>query len=222
MISSIIFDMDGVLIDSQSQYDIYEFIFFKQITNNRWTKQEQFSIQGMSIEDVYKLLVSIHKIELTLDLFKDKYNEILDIIYHNKCKLTTGVKDFLNDVVINKYKIGLASTTSHKYINKVIDKFKLRKYFQVIISGDDTNGKNKPMPDIFLLTAKKLGVKPKECIVIEDSDNGVLAANRAGMLCIQYVKVVNKNSKGSPDFIIDTFHNLKINQLLNPITIPAS
>lgn len=207
MINTIIFDMDGVIIDTQKLYDIYEFKLFKEITNNQWTLQDQLFIPGRSYNEIYNIIRSKYKTKTTKKEYFKKYEKVHGIIYGKKCKLISGVINLLDAIYSKKYKLALASSTSHKYINKVLDKFNLRKYFKEIVSGDETNGKSKPEPDIFILTAKKLKVSPKNCIVIEDSNNGVTAAKRASMYCIQYNKLIKKDHP-FPDLRIESFKNL--------------
>lgn len=209
--------MDGVLINSQSALDTLEINFLKGITNNGWTNHDQPSIHGKSIKEVYNLLTSSYDLQISKNVFLERYEDILNIAYGAKCKLNPGVKDFLKHITSKNYKVALASSTAHRFINTVLDKFNLRKYFQVIVSADDTHGKGKPEPDIFLLTADKLGVKPDECLVIEDSNNGIKSAKRAGMFCLEYVKGVYKKAKTFSDLKINTFHNVSINAVCSKL-----
>lgn len=215
MITAVIFDMDGVLIDSQKILDVLEIEFLKEITNNKWTRQNQLFIHGKSIKEVFNLLISSYNLRISKKAFFERYEKILNLTYAVKCKLNPGVKDFLEDIISKKYSTALASSTPHRFINMVLDKFKLHKYLRIIVSADDTKGKNKPEPGIFLLTAKKLGVKPEECLVIEDSDNGIKAAKRAGMFCLQYANGVDKSKEIFADLIINTFRNLSANAVFS-------
>lgn len=216
MIKAIIFDMDGVIINTQKLYDIYEFNLFKEITNNKWSYQDQLSIHGRSYNEIYNILKNKYRIKLSKIKYYQKYEIVHRFVYGKECKLITGVIKLIKDLYSKKYILALASSTSHKYINKVLEKFELHKYFKTIVSGDDTNGKSKPEPDIFLLTAKKLKINPKECLVIEDSNNGVTAAKRAGMYCIQYNRL-KKKEPPYPDVQITTFKKLLISKIIKNI-----
>jgi len=189
--------------------------FFNEITSNKWGKKDQSLIHGKSIKEVFDLLISAYNIQVSKKMFFQKYEKILNLTYYKKCQLNPGITDFLEDIVSKKYRIALASSTSHKFINIVLDRFKLNKFFQVIVSADDT--KSKPEPDIFLLTSKKLKVKPESCLVIEDSNNGIKAAKRAGMFCLQYANVTGRNNNFFADLTINTFRNLSINSVLSKI-----
>ncbi|HEX9025530.1 MAG TPA: HAD-IA family hydrolase, partial [Clostridium sp.] len=74
----------------------------------------------------------------------------------------------------------------------VVSKFKLQDYFRFIVSGEEVDN-GKPAPDVYIETAKKLGMLPRDCTVIEDSKNGVLAAKAAGMMCIGFQNVNSGN-----------------------------
>lgn len=206
--------MDGVLINSQGVLDDLEIEFLRDLTNNNWTDQDQTQIHGKTISEVYDLLVSRDKLLIPKRVFLQKYNDILNVTYNRQCRLTPNIVDFLNDIQAYGYKLAIASSTSHKYINIVLDKFNLRKYFQVVVSSDES--RSKPEPDIFLLTANKLGVKPEECVVIEDSDNGIKAAKRAGMLCVQYAGRTTKSGL-YVDLTVRSFRNLTIKEVLSKL-----
>lgn len=214
MITTVIFDMDGVIINSQSVLDILEMALFKKCTKNRWTQNDQLSIHGKSIEEVYALLKSVYKVNLAKETFLGWYDKILTTTYKERCRMNPGVSEFLEDLQSRNYTIALGSSTSHKFIAMVLERFGIYKYFQEIVSAEDVNGISKPEPDIFLLVAKKLGVQPNECLVIEDSDNGIRSAKRAGMFCIQYVGSRSYEKEETfADLYINTFRNISIDNL---------
>jgi HAD superfamily hydrolase (TIGR01509 family) len=107
--------------------------------------------------------------------------------------------------------MALASSNNKMAVDSIIEKFGLRKYLKVAISGDDvTNGK--PDPEIFLKASEKMNIEPHECLVIEDAANGVIAAKAAGMKCIG---LQNKNSGNQDlseaDLVVNNFNKLDIN-----------
>lgn len=213
MITTIIFDMDGVLINSQSVLDIIEFKFINQLTGDSWSSEDQKSIHGKSIDEVYQLLVEKYKISISKANYLKTYDSILEDTYKDKCFLNAGVKGFLEDIHSNKYNIALASSTEHRFINLVLRRFKLNSYFKVIASGEDVIGKGKPEPDIFLRAAKKMGVEPGNCLVIEDSESGIKAAKRAGMYCIEYLAGNIEKKITFADLFINSFKGVDIHNL---------
>ena len=125
-----------------------------------------------------------------------------------------GVSELIKSIHENNIKIAVASSSPINVIETIIKLFKLEKYFNVLVTGDEVL-RSKPSPDIFLLAAEKLGVKPIDCIVFEDSANGVLAAKKAGMKCVGYKNLNSGNQDLSPaDLIIDNYDNIKFEKLI--------
>jgi len=96
-----------------------------------------------------------------------------------------GLIELLEKLQDKKYPMAVASSSTPEIIDLILRRTNLKNYFQVIVSAQET-GKSKPEPDIFLLTAEKLGIKPANCLVVEDSENGIRAAIAAGMTCVAY------------------------------------
>ena len=210
-IKAVIFDMDGVIINSEPIY----FQIQKQVFNKlgfyvsdeeyntfiglgvrtMWERLKSFRILSQSIEELIKL-----NNKMILDFFK-KYQEIQTIPYFRK---------FLNSVLKEGMKVAVASSTSKATIKVILKKLNLLKLFDVIISGEEVKN-GKPAPDIFLETARRLKLPSESCIVIEDSANGMIAAKNAKMKCIGFS---NPNS-GSQDLsksdrVIKCFSEIKI------------
>jgi HAD superfamily hydrolase (TIGR01509 family) len=107
--------------------------------------------------------------------------------------------------------LALASSSSYALINTFLSQFSLEDFFSVVQSGDDVRH-GKPYPDIFLETAKKMGVKPHNCVVIEDSLNGVKAGHAAGMIVVavpnEYTKMLDFSLADHVIESLDEFKNL--------------
>lgn len=182
----------------------------------------QKGIKGTSLHYLYSLLKKEFSFKLSEEIFLKKYNRFLKKIYQEKVRLNPYVIDLLNELKTKKYKLALASSTSHRFIGLILKKFSLTDYFDVVVSADDVDGKSKPDPEIFLLTSRKLGISPKNCVVIEDSLNGIMAAKRAGIFRIAYeAENVSKLQKTElPDYEIKDFQellNVNFNKILYPI-----
>lgn len=114
------------------------------------------------------------------------------------------------DVYNEKYLLALASSNNRKIVDSIMDRFDLSKYIKVSISGEDVL-KGKPNPEIFLKAAKKLDVKPSNCVVIEDAFAGVQAAKAAGMKCIGYKNLNSgKQDLSDADLIVESFSELSL------------
>ncbi|MCL2858508.1 MAG: HAD family phosphatase [Streptococcaceae bacterium] len=176
---AIIFDMDGVIVDTEPQYIKRREEFFGQYgidlshlshsfligsnMKNTWTAilGEDFDAQKRKeLEEIYKAYKQTHPLD---------YSSLL-------CE---GVKEILEYAKNEGYKIGLASSSSRKDIDTALATHDLTTYFQVILSGDEFK-ETKPHPEIYLTAMEKLEVKPEETLVIEDSEKGILSAKTAG------------------------------------------
>jgi len=214
---AIIFDMDGVIINSEEIWAKKELSFFKQFAD-QWTSADQQAITGRSIHDIYSYISQKYSLSLSEAEFFQEYDQIAQQVYGQETQLLPGVIDLLNQIKATQLPLALASSSPHSWIKLVIDRFNLKNFFKVIVSSDDIKGKGKPAPDIFLFTAKKLKIKPNKCLVIEDSINGVKAAKAAAMSCI-WLKLdrrINKQ-KVKADKIVSS--HLEIVQYLAKPTI---
>jgi len=180
---AIIFDMDGVIIDSETRWQKKELTFFEQFAD-QWTSADQQAITGSSIHDIYGYISKKYPLSLSEAEFFKEYDQTAQAVYGQETQLLPGVIDLLRQIKDSSLSIALASSSPHSWINIVLDRFNLRGFFKTVISSDDVQSKGKPAPDIYLFTAKKLKLKPQKCLVIEDSINGVKAAKAAGMTCI--------------------------------------
>lgn len=181
MIEAIIFDMDGVLIDSEPIYmaHVYEFL---NTMNLHYPKSSYLKKIGSSksISD------DLHEFNPTFDLedYKKK------MATHSK-ELTMNYRQIFREDWLNEFdhfkekqlKMAIASSSPMNAITDLVETCQLNSYFETFVSGRDLS-RSKPAPDIFLLAAKKINIQPENCLVIEDSHNGVLAGKAAGMKVI--------------------------------------
>lgn len=179
MFKVIIFDLDGLLVDSQPlQYQAYH-----QVFSNHGFPLTQVDWQEW-IDHSYSVQQWIQKNDLPLDgdsLRAEKKN-IYDQLIRDELQLKPGVRELI-DELHGKFRLCIASSSRLESIELIVDKFGLQPKFEQLISDTEiVNGK--PHPDIFLKTAEAMQVKPADCLVIEDSIAGLKAAKAANMLCI--------------------------------------
>jgi len=214
---AVIFDMDGVIIDSEKHWKKAELTFFGKLLP-RWTKKDQQKIIGINVHETYRILANDYGLTLTHQEFIQRVNGIALEVYRNKCNLIDGFLNLIKKIKKADAKIALASSSLNDWINTALKRFELRPFFDVIVSAEDISAPGKPKPDIYLHTAKKLGVKPAECMVIEDSHHGVMAAKSAGMMCVGLRNGFNDAQDLSPaDIQIKGFtkeNNQKLIELL--------
>ena len=177
MYRAVIFDMDGVIVDSEAAYLKRRLDFFNRLGEIPEHTQLQDFV-GLSNEAVWQQLVSDAKKRERLKRKYDQYQNENPIKYQKY--LMPHVIDFLEEIHAQKKKVAIASASNPQHITLMLSQCQLSKYFDVVISGENVK-RNKPFPDIYLKASEQLAVLPAECLVIEDSFNGILAAKRAKM-----------------------------------------
>lgn len=182
MIKAVIFDMDGVMIDSEPLWEKTERILLGR-RDIDYSPSYRDQIVGLNQKDSGKLLVSTFELQETVEEIISERVEILTAIYEEELEVVPGLRPLLNELKNNNFLLAVASSSPLRVINFVLDMFSLHDYFSEVVSGECTEN-GKPHPDIYLHTADRLGVEPWECIAIEDSINGVKSAKAAGMFCI--------------------------------------
>jgi beta-phosphoglucomutase family hydrolase len=187
MIKAIIFDFDGLMVDSEPAH----YHAFKKALKGyevRFLWKDHMRYLGISDKEMCEGLVKEHHLELTpSELMKKKDKAFLRVL--QKIRPMTGLSRLLKR--IRAYKKAVASGSHKKEIQIVLRNLGLLDKFDIVVSSDEVK-KGKPAPDLFLLAAKKLGVKPSECLVLEDAANGVVAAKAAGMKCYLISKKAQK------------------------------
>ncbi|HYT27426.1 MAG TPA: HAD family hydrolase [Ktedonobacteraceae bacterium] len=205
---AVIFDMDGVIVDSEIHWKTTEGYFLQSLIPT-WSINDQDKILGLGVHDLYALLASTYQLQKTKEQFLELYQEMANVIYGQKVSLIEGFTELLSALHANHIPVALASSSPWTWINIMLERFNLRESFQAIVSADELEGEGKPSPAIYLLTAKRLSVSPTRCIAIEDSKNGVLSAKNAGMYCIGFRNGFNDEQDLSrADMIIQHFAEL--------------
>lgn len=215
MLEAVIWDMDGVIIDSEpAHYEVNKSVFKKLGLNI--SDQEYNTYIGVSNPEMWSIIKGKHKLGHSVpELVKIQLEGNLEYLRQSNEQPIPGVTHLLESLKRENIAIGLASSSPFEFIALVLKKFNIKEYFQVIISGEEiANGK--PAPDIFIAAANELKAAPQKCIVIEDSKNGVKAAKSAGMKCIGFQ---NKNSGdqdlSEADLIVCSLEGLDITILKN-------
>ncbi|WP_143317663.1 HAD family phosphatase [Clostridium sp. HBUAS56017] len=205
-INAVIFDMDGVLVDSEPIYFEIERYLFSHF-NVKVSKEQHEAFVGTSIENMWDKLIKENNLKESKERvikYHKKY-----VISHMESlpqlSLNKNARELLEDLKEKDIKIGLASSSPRQLINIILSKLDIKNYFEVIVSGDEVE-KSKPHPEIFLKAAQLLGVESKKCVVIEDSANGIKAANNAGMKSIGFLNTHSgKQNLENADIIIREF-----------------
>jgi beta-phosphoglucomutase len=193
-IKAVIFDMDGVLVNSEPHHVIIEKGLFARLGLNI-TEEEHKTYLGKSSEQMWKEVVAKHGLEETAEELAE-LNSTEIIKYFSslaEIELMPGIADILEKMRGWGIPMAVASSSDPETIELMLTKTGLKNYFQHMVSCE-TVGKSKPNPDIYLYTAQLLSVSPGECLVVEDSGNGIKAAKAAQMKCVEY-RGVNTTDK---------------------------
>lgn len=211
---AVIFDMDGVLVDSQPYHfkaDIDTMAEYGVIKDQKFYE----SFAGTLTADRMRTLKEMFGLDVPVEEMTIKReNMILDIMGKEDIKPVSGIPEFLRSIKEKGLTTAVASSSDYKLINLILDRLKIAQYFDSVTSGSDVK-RGKPSPDVFLLAAERIGIEPAECLVVEDSENGVKAAKAAGMKALGYINPTSgKQDLSLADFITDDFKKISIDMFI--------
>jgi beta-phosphoglucomutase-like phosphatase (HAD superfamily) len=209
-IKCVIFDMDGVLIDSE---ELHKKAYYETFCSLNIEVSETLykSFTGSSTVNAFQRLVAHFSLDHNPEeLVLDKRKRYVNFFENDpNLHLVAGVEEIIKYFYAKDIKLILASSSAMINIERVFKRFNLNQYFTAKISGADLK-ESKPHPEIFNKAAILANIPKENCIVIEDSDNGITAANDANIFVFGYA---NKLSEGqtleNADFVLDDFSQLK-------------
>lgn len=217
MVRTIIFDMDGVIVDTEPVHKYAYYQHFKEL-NIEVSEQLYATFTGNSTRNVFQRLKEQFQLEEEVEHLILRKRHLFNEAFDTKpdLELIEGVLELIQRLYDHGYQLVLASSASKSTINRVFQRFDLDQYFTHKVSGEDFP-KSKPDPAIFVHAAL-LSETPREfCVVIEDSTNGVAAAHAAGIYCIGYD---SKNSKFQDltlaNNIVSHFDEIDVTTIIKP------
>ena len=174
-IKGLVFDMDGVIFDTEKVYlHTWTKVFHQH--GYEMSKDVYISVMGTGRENVKKVFLETFGQDLPIEeMYKEKDEQLLKVVRKGQVPLKLGVKELLSAARQNGYKIALATSSRRERLDIQLKTKNMEEYFDVIVCGDDIS-KGKPDPEIFLKACYKLKLKPENCIVIEDSLAGIKGA----------------------------------------------
>jgi beta-phosphoglucomutase family hydrolase len=190
LLKAVIFDMDGVIIDSEPMHARAALLALSKY-NVKVTLDYLYQFIGTTTYHVCQTIIKEFGLTITAEELLEANNECKkELLLQEGHEIVPYVIPLIENLYQHGLKLIIASSSPSEAIEEVMDSLQIRKYFSGYVSGNMV-AHPKPAPDIFLLAAKQLGVDPSECIVIEDSYNGVTAAAAAGITSLGYL---NPNS----------------------------
>ena len=217
-LKAVLFDMDGVIVDTEP---IHKKAYFKMFEHFDLNVSEELysSFAGASTQRVCNTVIDEFNLKIGADEMESVKRKYFKNFFDNDEDFGTvkGVKELIEHYHNNEIVLILATSASHTTINMVFARFNLNPYFKAVISGTDLK-ESKPNPEIFIKAAELSGFPKNECIVIEDSTNGITAAHHAGIFCAAYNGgKTQMQDYSKANIVVTDFSELqidKINQLI--------
>jgi beta-phosphoglucomutase family hydrolase len=209
-VKALIFDMDGVLVNTEPHHIFLEKKLFAGLKLNI-TEEEHNTYMGKANDVMWRELIQKYNLPYKVqELAERNKKEIIKYFSEMKeIELMPGIIDILEKLYQKRIPMAVASSSVAETIEIILSRTGLRKYFLYRVNSGLVK-RSKPAPDIFLYTADLLSVKPEQCMVIEDSENGIKAAKAAGMFCVAYTgKSSGSQDQSLADECIDDFSQLK-------------
>jgi HAD superfamily hydrolase (TIGR01509 family) len=178
VIAVIVFDLDGVLIDSEHVWDEARMTLTEE-RGGRWTDDASRDMMGMSSLEWSRYMRDEIGIDEEPEEISAEVVRRLERIYRDELPLIEGAVEAVERLAAHR-PLGLASSSNRELIDLVLQLSGLDRFFAATVSSEEV-ARGKPAPDVYLETARRLDVVPENCAAVEDSENGILSAKAAGM-----------------------------------------
>lgn len=207
---AVIFDMDGVLVDSMMHWIAADREFFKPF-NIELTDEMVRYFTGRSETENISWLKNEFGLAESLEELRVMRRQTTQKIYSHHSVVLPGVDELIAALKQRGLILSIASGARHDDIKQVVERFNWHEHFDCLISSDHVDHVGKPNPLIYRRTAEVLGVAPARCVVIEDAENGIVAAKAAGMSCIAVPdKRWSVGDFSGADLIVDSLEDARI------------
>lgn len=214
MLKAVLFDMDGVIVNTEPLHRKAYFKMFDDV-NIEVPEELYASFTGQSTAAICKTLIRHFHLNLgfetLVELKRDHFRNLFET--DTSLDLLDGVLDLIKDYHRNGLTLVLASSASMENINNIFNRFDLDNYFIAKLSGAELKA-SKPHPEIFIKAAQVSGYNANECMVIEDSTNGIKAAKEAGIFCVGYNSFHSHNQDYSlADIVVQDFSDISYSKI---------
>lgn len=209
-IDTVIFDLDGSLVDSMWMWRAIDIEYLGKF-GIPLPENLQSEIEGMSFSETAVYFKEFFHIPDSLEKIKEDWNRMAWDKYTNEVPLKPGIPAFLEGCRENGISLGIATSNSRELVENIVDVHKLRDYFSCIMTGCDV-AHGKPAPDIYLAVSQQLNAEPSRCLVFEDIIPGIQAGRRAGMrVCAvedAYSLHEKEKKRRLADYYIENYYGL--------------
>jgi HAD superfamily hydrolase (TIGR01509 family) len=194
-LEAVIFDMDGVLVDSEPLYDLATTEFLRR---RGVAADPRFydTLRGLGLLEVWAALADRYRLSQSVEDLAVEATRDLDRFFGDRGRLEPmpGARELVMELAMAGSALAVASSSPGRRVADLLGRLGLARWFAVVVSGDEVR-RGKPDPEIFLTAARRLGLDPEGCAVVEDSERGVAAALDAGMRCVG----LDRGQRGQPD-----------------------
>ncbi|MBM4254404.1 MAG: HAD family phosphatase [Deltaproteobacteria bacterium] len=205
MITTIIFDAEGVVLDTEAVWDQAQVEFLRRRGIRYQREQLKPLLTGQSLVEGVRVMQALYGFPGDPEKLAQERLAIVKAALATGVNFIAGFTDFFA-LVTKNYKVCIATAMDRSLFQTVENALDLRAFFaEKMFFIDEVRGKGKPQPDIFLHAARQLHSAVEECVVIEDSPLGVEAAKRAGMLCVALTTTYERKHLCSADCVVDSF-----------------
>lgn len=208
-----IFDMDGVIVDTQGMHSQAALEAMAEF-GIQSTIEETLAYAGTARGTTYREIAKKRGLELPIEEISQRKDELFDAaIARADLQPIAGIPQLLKELRARGIQTAIASSSSDAFIGLIVDRLHIRAYFDALLSGQNLP-KSKPDPAIYRLAAKTLGVRPRDCVVLEDAALGVEAAKEAGIFCIGYRNPSSgEQDLSRADLIVDRITDIPLDTL---------
>ena len=215
-LQAFIFDMDGVIIDSEPIHSRVKMETFRHFGID-FDESRLSSYMGGTSGLIFKDVVAESgRTDITPEMLTAyEHKHYLEVLQSGGIDPVEGTRELIRALHEAGVPLGLATSSHPPVMNAILDNFEIRKYFTSVISGGELP-ESKPNPAIYLISAERLGAKPENCCVLEDTTNGILAAKRAGMYCIAFHNLHSGEQDLSlADRVVEKIAEIEVEELLS-------
>jgi HAD superfamily hydrolase (TIGR01509 family) len=182
MAKAVIFDFDGVLVDSESHWSREQQAVYARMVPG-WKEEDLKTMKGLSLRDEHARLSVTHGLAMSFDEYERTFDSLAGAVYGTHATLVEGMRDVLETLRSVGVPMAIASSSNRAWIHIALKRFGLEDFFSAICTWEDVR-RGKPFPDVYLAAAARLLMEPGLCAVVEDSPAGIKAGKAAGMRVI--------------------------------------